>query len=111
MKTSSKQLQQLFIHSEAAVELREELMAMENDPTFHTVGTYMPSLKSEISICKYHLVAGPGSAAWLRCTEPDFASQNYPGLRLGRTKKKEPHKGDSLFLVAGPGLEPGTSWL
>jgi hypothetical protein len=54
MKTSSKQLQQLFIHSEAAVELREELMAMENDPTFHTVGTYMPSLKSEISFCDKH---------------------------------------------------------
>ena len=54
MKSSSKQLQQIFINSEAAVELREELIAMENDPTFITASTYMPSMKSDISFCDKH---------------------------------------------------------
>lgn len=54
MKISSKQLQQTFINSEAAVELREELMAMENDPTFITDSTYVPTTKGEISFCDKH---------------------------------------------------------
>lgn len=54
MKISSKQLQQTFINSEAAVELREELMAMENDPTFITDSTYVPTIKGEMSFCDKH---------------------------------------------------------
>lgn len=54
MNTSSKQLQQIFINSEGAAELREELMAMENDPTFNTASTYMSSIKGEISFCDKH---------------------------------------------------------
>lgn len=54
MRTSSKQLQQAFISSEAAIELRDELIAMENDPTFITSSTYMPTIKTEISFCDKH---------------------------------------------------------
>ena len=54
MKISSKQLQQAFINSEAAIELRGELIAMENDPAFITNSTYMPTTKSDITFCDKH---------------------------------------------------------
>lgn len=54
MKTASRRLQQIFISSEAAVELREELMAMENDPAFNTTSSYVPRMNGEISFCEKH---------------------------------------------------------
>jgi hypothetical protein len=54
MKTSSKQLQQTFMNSLAAIELRQELVAMEKDPAFITASTYMPTTKTSISFSDKH---------------------------------------------------------
>lgn len=80
MSQSPRQYQQAFLDSEAAVEIKSQLVSMESDPLYITKSSYTPHAEGDISFTDKHF-------AYLSLHQNVKPSEYMANLRL-KTKSR-----------------------